>query len=102
MIVFQWLLIVFVLLFFCFLGDLFSKKIQRKSIRVCFSEYNGSDTYQDSIDFIREKFKAQNHLKFKQIYIHITCATDKNNVKKVFDDVQHGVVMRALSDNGLI
>ncbi len=37
----------------------------------------------------------------KIIYCHITCATDTNNVKVVFEAVKDTVLQKALKDSGL-
>jgi len=38
----------------------------------------------------------------KQIYSHITCATDKNNMKVVFNAVKDIVIRRSLQEGGLL
>lgn len=83
------------------------------------------------MDFIRKKFLDQNEQKGKpggrQIYVHVTCATDRENVERVtsitsnhfyfsfclsmrltvigvqvFNDVQHIVVNNSLVKGGLL
>mmetsp|Transcript_12752 Transcript_12752/g.11353 ORF Transcript_12752/g.11353 Transcript_12752/m.11353 type:complete len:414 (+) Transcript_12752:96-1337(+) len=57
----------------------------------------------DARNFIKKKFVAFNeNSKTRQIYVHITCATDKNNVQNVFNDVQQIVVSAGLERNNLI
>mmetsp|Transcript_16366 Transcript_16366/g.25862 ORF Transcript_16366/g.25862 Transcript_16366/m.25862 type:complete len:351 (-) Transcript_16366:916-1968(-) len=84
--------------------DLFAQKIKVKPLTICFPEYDGDNQYDDCIEYITERFKQQMTSKrdAKSLYTHVTCATDRNNVKKVFDDVQHAVVTNALKHNGLI
>lgn len=43
--------------------------------------HKGSDSYDDQIQYIEEKFKSLNTNPNKVIYIHETCATDTNQVK---------------------
>jgi len=85
-------------------SDLFQQKIKSKPLTVCFPEYEGADTYEEASAYITARFKEQAEAKGrqKQIYSHLTCATDKNNVQRLFDDVQHTVVTNALKYNGLI
>jgi len=54
-----------------------------------------------SMDFIRQKFLAMSGRRTRNdaeraVYIHITTATNKDNVTKVFSDVQQIVVSRAM------
>jgi len=85
-------------------SDLFEVKIKTRPLTICFPEYEGGNTFQETVEYISQKFKDQISSKrdTKSIYSHVTCATDQNNVKKVFDDVQHAVVTNALRHNGLI
>lgn len=85
-------------------SDLFRQKIKSKPLTVCFPEYAGEDTFEAAAAYITQKFKDEvtHKDKAKNIYSHITCATDKGNVHKLFDDVQHTVVTNALKYNGLI
>lgn len=84
-------------------SDLFQVKIgDEKPLTLCFPEYSEENAFDPCVDYIRSKFKEKNTFPEKQIYSHVTCATDRTNVQRVFDDVQHGVVMRALQNNGLI
>ncbi|KAL3108458.1 hypothetical protein niasHT_015380 [Heterodera trifolii] len=61
--------------------DLFMEKIKKTSIGCLFKSYCGSDSYDDQIKYIEEKFKSLNTNPNKVIYIHETCATDTNQVK---------------------
>lgn len=84
-------------------ADLFRTKIEKKDLRVCFPEYTGSNTFKEGVDFIREQFMDKNeNKKGRQIYSHITCATDRDNVERVFNDVQHIVVNNSLQRGGLL
>ena len=41
---------------------------------------SGSDSYEDQVKFIEEKFEAMNANPDKTLYMHQTCATDTNQV----------------------
>jgi len=84
--------------------DLFTIKIKTKELTVWDPSYSGTpNDPEEGITYVREKFKAQNESEEQRaIYSHITTATNRENVQKVFDDVQHGIVMRSLANNGLI
>jgi len=86
-------------------SDLFQEKIESgKSITTAFPDYKGPNTYNDCTEFIKEKFLDvvdPGTGKPKEIYPHLTCATDTNNVRKVFDSVQAFMTNTALGDVGL-
>jgi GTPase SAR1 family protein len=89
-------------------SDLFRLKIATKPLTICFPEYDGRGSIADTAEYITNQFKkeyvpsAAKGRDNKQIYTHLTCAIDRGNVKKIFDDVQHCVVTNALKYNGLI
>eukprot|EP00485_Elphidium_margaritaceum_P023187 CAMPEP_0202711494 /NCGR_PEP_ID=MMETSP1385-20130828/23293_1 /ASSEMBLY_ACC=CAM_ASM_000861 /TAXON_ID=933848 /ORGANISM="Elphidium margaritaceum" /LENGTH=355 /DNA_ID=CAMNT_0049371241 /DNA_START=100 /DNA_END=1167 /DNA_ORIENTATION=+ len=83
--------------------DLFETKIQKVPISVTFDEYDGPDEYDACVEYIKGLFEGRNmNPDEKQIYVHVTCATDKRNVEKVFGDVQHIVINASLTKGGLI
>eukprot|EP01083_Nonionella_stella_P068881 183208_1 len=110
--------------------DLFEKKIYQIPLTVCFNDFTKKppkehDTsasshgnqetnnllieeqknqyMMDSREYIKDRFSSfNNHEKKRQIYTHITCATDKSNVQNVFNDVQQIVVSAGLQRNNLI
>jgi len=89
--------------------DLFEVKIRTKPINICFPSYDGPNDGSDAdkeqaLKFIQEVFTTagQEMGQQRQIYTHVTCATDSQNVQKVFHDVQHAVVVAALQRNGIM
>jgi len=90
--------------------DLFEVKIRSKPIKECFPTYEGPNDGSDAdkeqaIKFIQEVFTQAGQEKVghqRQIYTHVTCATDSDNVQRVFHDVQHAVVVAALQRNGIM
>jgi len=83
--------------------DLFAEKIESVPITKCFADYNGPQTYDSCVSFIRDEFEGRNrNPQGKQIYSHVTCATERTNVEKVFGDVQHIVINTSLAKGGLI
>ncbi len=51
--------------------------------RKCFPEYQGKDEYTEASEYIQAQFVAQNKSEQKEIYCHLTCATDTQNVQFV-------------------
>ena len=56
-------------------------------------------------EYIQETFEAQlkkEAFPNKEIYSHVTCATDSENMKVVFNAVQDIVIRDSLRKNGLL
>ncbi|ETO04010.1 G-protein alpha subunit [Reticulomyxa filosa] len=84
--------------------DLFEEKIKHSPITRAFPEFEQDTTdVQQCVDYIRQQFleKAQSNSS-RALFTHITCATDKENVKKVFNDVQIGLVSDNLDKADLV
>ena len=68
--------------------DLFAKKIMKKALTEVseWHDYNGKTCdYDEGVNFFLQKFLEKNQQKNKDIYTHVTCATDTENVKVVFN-----------------
>jgi len=84
-------------------SDVFSEKIKKVPINVCFPNYDGAQEYQPSLDYIKDQFETLNqNPQERQLYTHVTCATNTDNIQKVFSDVQHIVIDWSLKRSGLI
>jgi len=85
--------------------DLFREKIAAgHSLKVCFADFPGPDTYDVSIKFVESKFKDvidPTTGKPREVYTHVTCATDTTSVRAVFDAVKSFIVQRAFKDMGM-
>lgn len=81
--------------------DLFQEKIKKVSLTIAFGDYTGPNEWEKCSEFISEKFAEQNKQKNKQIYAHITCATDTGNVRFVFNAVKDIILHQALDASGL-
>eukprot|EP01083_Nonionella_stella_P072333 194952_1 len=89
--------------------DLFEIKIQTKSIKCCFPEFDGADGDNASaLRYIKDIFLACNRAnrnsettKNRRVYTHVTTATDPNNVRSVFHDVEHTVITASLQNIGM-
>ena len=67
--------------------DLFREKIQTSPLTLGFPDYNGApNSPMEAISFIKSKFQnlSQRPLT-KEIYAHLTCAIDTENIQWVFD-----------------
>ena len=81
--------------------DLFAEKITRSSLKTCFPEYPGADEYNEASFYIKSKFLELNKSQEKELYPHLTCATDTENVKFVFGAVTDTIIKNNLKDVGL-
>lgn len=81
--------------------DLFQEKITRSPLTICFPEYTGEQTYQEAAAFVQAQFEAKNKSNEKEIYCHMTCATDTTNIQFVFDAVTDVIIANNLRNCGL-
>ena len=86
--------------------DLFAKKLQEnKPITLCpdFNDYDGNNNFDETTAYIKNVFISKNKTpEEKSIFTHLTCATDQNNVERVFNDVQHIIIENSLMSAGLM
>jgi len=82
--------------------DLFVEKIKKVPLTACFPDYDGGDDYDAGCDFLRNEFECRNRNPEKQVYAHITCATDTDNVAAVFNAVKDIIIRNSLNEAGLV
>jgi len=82
--------------------DLFADEIKRFPITVSppLAHYTGDGSYEDCCKFITQEFEKIVP-QTRPVTIHITCATDANNVKVVIDSVREHVLNESLAAAGL-
>ncbi|KAJ3596427.1 hypothetical protein NHX12_002834 [Muraenolepis orangiensis] len=109
--------------------DLFAEKIKKSPLSICFPEYTGEEergrereggregergrereggregegpnTYDDAAAYIQAQFESKNRSPNKEIYCHLTCATDTGNIQVVFDAVTDIIIANNLRGCGL-
>ncbi|XP_031425603.1 guanine nucleotide binding protein (G protein), alpha activating activity polypeptide O, b [Clupea harengus] len=81
--------------------DLFAEKIPKAPLTVCFPEYTGSNSYDDAAAYIQGQFEGKSRSPNKEIYCHLTCATDTGNVQVVFEAVTDIIIANNLRGCGL-
>jgi hypothetical protein len=82
-------------------ADLFREKIERKVPLRLFPHFTGELTYENALSFIRAEYLQRNHDSGKQIYPHVTQATDTSNIKFVWDAVVDITLRNQITDMGL-
>jgi len=85
-------------------SDLFQEKITKVPLNVCpvFAEYTGPNEYECCAAKIEEEFQNKNANPDKNIYAHVTCATDTKNIVFVFNVVKDIIIRRSLGEAGLV
>jgi len=81
--------------------DIFAEKIKKIPLTVCFPEYTGGNDYDKATKFISDKFLSKNKNSKRQIYPHLTCATDTGNIKAVWKFCRDIVLRIALEVIGV-
>jgi G-protein alpha subunit. len=61
----------------------------------------GAQEYGEAAAYIQAQFEAKNKSTTKEIYCHMTCATDTNNIQFVFDAVTDVIIANNLRGCGL-
>eukprot|EP01084_Bolivina_argentea_P260913 440768_1 len=86
--------------------DIFAEKIQNKPLNKfsLYADYNGNEdsSYDEGICYFRRKFQAVLNNKQKQIFSYATCATDRDHIEMVFNDITHAVIECGLVCEGLL
>jgi len=87
-------------------SDIFKEKlVQGKSISDVFPEFKGGSDYKNSVVFLREKFMDivdPVTKRKKDVFCHVTTATDTENVRYVFDDVREYIIHEIFKKAGLM
>jgi len=82
--------------------DLFGEKIAKVPLSKYFPDYAGDDSFEQCSAFLQEQFEVRNRNPDKQVYTHITCATDTNNIAAVFNAVKDIIIRKSLNEAGLV
>eukprot|EP00461_Guttulinopsis_vulgaris_P000858 UN00858 len=84
-------------------NDLFEEKIRRVPLRKFFPKYSGNDgDIEGAKNWILQQFLQKNKNPSKVVYSHVTCATNQDNVRAVFQAVKDILIRAALGDAGLL
>lgn len=86
--------------------DLFKDKIKLVSIgsvNVFTEEYKGkSNDYDEGIRFFLDQFLKRNMQVNKEVFWHVTCAIDTNNVRVVFNACREIIMKKNLTGSGFM
>ncbi|KAM9985378.1 hypothetical protein ACTFIZ_008906 [Dictyostelium cf. discoideum] len=74
--------------------DLFKEKIKRIPISQHLKDFSGNDhSYEETSQFIKNKFYTTIKNSNKIVYHHFTCALDSRAIEVVFNSIQHSLLM---------
>lgn len=76
--------------------DLFQEKAVRVDMKVAFPDYDGGLDAKKASQFLKSKFLSLNHNDKKEIFVHLTTATNTENMKNIFDDVVKSLINKSL------
>jgi len=82
--------------------DLFGEKIKKVPLSNFFPDYGGDNTFESCSEYLQEQFESKNRNPDKQVYTHITCATDTANIAHVFNAVKDIIIRKSLNEAGLV
>ncbi|KAJ3107214.1 guanine nucleotide-binding protein subunit alpha [Phlyctochytrium planicorne] len=63
--------------------DLLKKKLEHTKVQQYFEDYTGDNSFDDVAEFFAKKYLLLNKNKEKKIYVHLTWATDSNQIRAV-------------------
>ena len=81
--------------------DLFKKKLKKNPLEKYFPEYKGGDDFSKAAKFVLWRFKQMNRQNL-EIYPHLTCATDTQQIRVVVTAVRDTLFKNSLKDSGLM
>lgn len=61
----------------------------------------GPSAFTEAVAHIQGQYESKNKSAHKEIYTHVTCATDTNNIQFVFDAVTDVIIAKNLRGCGL-
>jgi len=84
--------------------DLFEEKLVKRKIPLSslFPDYTGGDDFRAGCTYLAQKFQERNTNHQRDMYIHVTCATDTNNIKSVLNDLTDMVLVNSMQDLGVV
>ena len=83
--------------------DKFKTKIEKYPLTVCFSDYEGLNTYDATSSYIQTKFEETNKYPIRKIYTRFVSHHDTQGIRlAVLESAQHIIINRSLDQSGLI
>ncbi len=74
---------------------MFEAKLAHVSLSVCFADYAGDNSFNDAVAFVEAQFMRRKGRE-QRVYVHVTCATNTENMLMVWNAVQSIVLQTTL------
>jgi len=82
--------------------DLFDEKIKNVPLTECFPDFPGPQNNPEAaVEHVIQKFHEVWKTPEKDLYVHLTCATDTKNCEVVFDAVKDALLKKAMIKVGM-
>ena len=87
--------------------DLFEEKIPKSNLADFFPAFSGKPgNIEEALDFMILLFQngfanSLNGATDRALFLHVTCATDTKNIRKVFEDVKTTILRKNISELNL-
>ncbi|KAG0748807.1 hypothetical protein G6F57_002404 [Rhizopus arrhizus] len=83
--------------------DLFKQKLSTSPLTTYFPDYVGDlEDFDKACQYFAQRFQSLNASEEKQVYTHLTCATDTEQIKFVMSAVNDIILQTSLRTTGLI
>jgi guanine nucleotide-binding protein G(o) subunit alpha len=77
-------------------NDIFEQKIKEKDLGDYFPAYKGGKNADAARKWIEKQYRAKNENPQREIFVHVTTATDTSNISTVFDAVKNILLSNVL------
>lgn len=74
--------------------DIFAEKVKQYDIADNHPDYKGGLNYDNGVDYITQRYALQ--CADKELYVHVTNATDTDNISKVWKAINHIVLKKVI------
>ena len=83
--------------------DLLKKKIEHSPLNRHFQDYEGPNTYEDAVEYIKNQFKRIQirNTNIMNSFVHLTCAIDTENIENVFNITSEIIIEANQKECGL-
>lgn len=75
--------------------DIFRSKFSTSPLSKLFPDFTHDSDVEEGIAYISAKFASLNKIQDRKIFTHLTCATDTECIRKVFESVKQDLIKRA-------
>jgi GTPase SAR1 family protein len=69
-------------------SDILEQKLKAVPFAMYQPDYKGDNSFLNVVEYLKKQFRSRFKQTNKQCYMHVTCATDTNNIATVFDAVR--------------